>query len=93
MGRLVAAEKGKSSDEIPNEPPPFYYDVSYIFRTWLNHRKHGTYPEAGAYNDQCPFLMEDWSNMTLWHIRVEMGVMSSFSMPNNAPEWMSSMGD
>jgi hypothetical protein len=84
--RLIAAERGEpfKDDDLP-DPPPFYHDVDYVIRTWLDHKEHGSYPEAGGYNDQCEFLMQDWHTMTLYRILIENGGRKSFPLPKAAP--------
>lgn len=79
---LVASEEGKIKPDVSyDDPPKFNYPIDYVVRTWMNFYRHGIYPEAGAYNDQDPRLMDDWHTMNLYHIRIENGVSSAFEVP------------
>lgn len=81
MRGLIAVEKGESFKEELDEPPPLHHEVNYAIRTWLDHRAHGSYPNPGGYNKQDPLLMADFHTLTLYHIRVENGVVSHVQMP------------
>lgn len=93
MEHLIAAEKGESLRDRLDEPPPLKCEVNYAIRTWLDHRRHGTYPRAGGYDDQDPDLMDDWHTLTLYHIRVENGVVVHVRMPTDGPDVSEQMGD
>ncbi len=89
MQNLIAAEKGEDIKVNLDDPPKLNYEVNYVIRTWLDHRKHGTYPRLGGYDAQCPFLMEDWHTLNLYHTRVEHGVISLINMPTSGERWES----
>jgi hypothetical protein len=92
LRRLIAAEKGEESDEIPDEQPPFNHDAHYVIHTWLERRLHGIYPEPGGLLDQDAELMADWDALSLWYIRCEKGVYSAPPISENAPSWQGLMG-
>ncbi len=77
MDVLVKAEKGESAGETPGEQPTFHYPIDYVIRTWIEHKLHHIYPDAGGYNDQCKYLMEDWHTVNMYHIRVAKGELSA----------------
>lgn len=79
MQRLIRAEKGQLGDVDLDDPMTFHYPIDYVIRTWLDHRKHGSYPETGGYNDQDPLLMQDWHTMNLYHARVEHGIVQTMT--------------
>ena len=61
---MVLADLAKSKPEMPEEEHDFgfYYPADYVLDTWEKYRRHGTLPEAGAYNDQDPLLVQhDWN--------------------------------
>lgn len=87
MRNLVRVEKNEQIDVNLSDPPKLHYEVNYVIRTWLDHRKHGTYPRAGGYDDQCPFLMEDWHTMNLYHTRVEHGIVTIVRVPTTGATW------
>lgn len=87
MKRVVAADKGETIEDELGEPYKLAHEVTYVMHTWLDHRKHGGYPEAGGYNNQCPFLMADWHTMNLYHSRVEKGIFSEIAMPTSGLAW------
>lgn len=93
MRTLLLAEKGEDTQETPSEQPSFYHDVDYLVRTWLEHRLHHTYPDAGGYNDQCEWLMKDWHVLSMYYIRAEAGVFTAVQIPDNAPDYHTLMGD
>jgi hypothetical protein len=93
MRALLVAESGKESGDIPAEQPTFYHEVDYVVRTWLEHRLHHAYPDAGAYNDQCNWLMKDWHTLSMYYIRAEKGVFTALAMPTQADEWESLAGE
>lgn len=93
MRRLVAAEKGETDPYVPDEQPPFFHDIDYIVRTWLEHKIHHTYPEPGGYNEQCEWLMRDWHVVNMYNVRVEHGEFSAPPIPQNAPNWQSMVTD
>lgn len=86
MFRLVAAEKGKPITNDLSNPPPIKLPRDYVMQTWFDHRKHGTYPRAGGYDDQDPDLMSDWHVLNLYHLRAEYGIVS-IKLPTNATDW------
>jgi hypothetical protein len=92
MRRVIAAEKGEELEGDLAEPYKLFHEVTYAVHTWFDHRKHGGYPEMGGYNSQCPFLMADWSTLSLYHSRVEHGIFNSLYTPDNAPPIDSLMG-
>lgn len=50
-------------DDEPVKPRrlDFHYPLFYVTRTWLDHRKFGTYPRVGGYDAQDPLLvLHDW---------------------------------
>lgn len=94
MERLIAAEKGEPlKDDEGDSPPPLTHDANYAIRTWLDHRRHGTYPRAGGYDDQDPDLMDDWHTLTLYHIRVENGTVSYIEQAVDAPDITTLLGE
>lgn len=93
MRRLIAAEKGETDNAVPDVQPPFYHDIDYVLRTWLEHKIHHTYPEIGGYLDQCEFLMRDWHVVNMYNVRVEHGEFSAPPIPQNAPDWQGLMTD
>jgi hypothetical protein len=81
MRVLVASDKNEELKDIPGEQPRFYHEVDYVMRTWLEHRLHHLYPEAGGYNDQDEYLMRDWHTLSMYYIRVYHGEFTAFVMP------------
>lgn len=64
LERLVRIELNFDSDKAEDEIEwpefdGFYYPPDYNRDTWMQNRKHGTYPRAGAYNDQDPKWVRD----------------------------------
>lgn len=53
-------------NEEENEPefPGLHYPLEYMIDTWLDHRRHGKYPDTGSYNDQDPLWLQDMRLMT-----------------------------
>ena len=93
MERLIAAEKGEPlKDDNLDDPQPLHHEVNYVIRTWLDHRKHGTYPRPGGYDEQDPDLMEDWHTLTLICVRVENGITSYIDFPAEAPDVSEQLG-
>lgn len=86
MERLIAAEKGEPFKDALDMPSKLSHEVNYAIRTWLDHRKHGSYPKPGGYDRQCPFLMADWHTLSLYHSRVENGDYVSMTLPTDAPD-------
>lgn len=93
MERLIAAEKGEPLKDDLDEPSHLFHEVNYAIRTWLDHRKHGSYPKPGGYDRQDPFLMADWHTLNLYHSRVENGIVTVMKFPKNAPDFSTLMGD
>lgn len=93
MQRLIAAEKGEPLKDALDDPSKINHEVNYVIRTWLDHRKHGTYPRLGGYDEQDPDLMLDWHTLNLYHVRVENGVVLHLDTPNNAPDVSEQLGD
>lgn len=93
MQQLIRSEDGKTSDDVPNAPPPFHYPVWYVIDTWLERRLHRIYPNEGGYNNQDAFLMDDWRTLNLYYLRVKAGVVSILHMPHAAHDWSSLMGE
>lgn len=93
MRRMVAAEKGETENDVPDEPPPLNHDADYAIDTWLERRNHHLYPELGGYNDQDALLMEDWRALNLYHIRAHAGVYSAVELPHDARPWQDLMKD
>jgi hypothetical protein len=89
MQTLIAAEKGEEIDVNLSDPPQLHYEVNYIIKAWMNYRKHGRYPRAGSLDDQCPFLIEDFHTMNLYHTRVEHGITSTVKIPTSNEGWES----
>jgi hypothetical protein len=92
MEHLIAIEKGETIDSTLDYPFAFFHEIDYVIATWLDHRKHGTYPRAGGYDDQDSQLMADWHTMNLYHSRVERGEIIALDMPEDAPDISTMMG-
>ncbi len=92
MRAYVAAEKGEENDDIPDEPERLHFEINYVIRTWLEHKLHHTYPELGGYNDQDPWLMEDWHTLNMFYARVSKGVFSALPLSSDAGDWLDLMG-
>lgn len=95
MAQWVATEKGDEdeNDLLPELPPLETEDEQYVIRTWIEHRLHHTYPEPGGYNDQDPYLMEDWHTLNLCYARVCAGqfmVPAFFHREGDRPTWTQS---
>lgn len=93
MQRLISAEKGEAVSEVPDAPPPFHHDIDHVIHTWLERRLHRIYPEEGGLLNQDAELMSDWSSLDILYVRTEKGATSSFSVPDNAQNWQSTLGD
>lgn len=92
MKRLIASEKGEESSEIPEDLPPLKCDVHYALNTWFHHRMHHVYPESGGYNSQDESLMQDWTTISLYYIRVDKGVFSSMDITSDMPNSIDLLG-
>jgi hypothetical protein len=92
MGRLIAAEKGEDYKGDLDEPHKLLHEVNYVLRTWLDHRKHGTYPKLGGYDEQDLDLMQDWHTLNLYHVRVEHGAVISIKLSEDAPDITTQLG-
>lgn len=95
MMQWVAAEKSEEEDdsELMPELDALHHDEDYVVRTWIEHKLHHTYPEPGGYNDQDPYLMEDWHTLNLCYVRVHAGqltVPEFLARPGNLPLWTDS---
>lgn len=59
----------------------------------MEHRQRGTYPEAGAYNDQDAALMDDWHEMDMKYMeitgRLDRKEREKPDYPDQAKDWMS----
>lgn len=91
MRNVVSMEKAEESEVVPDPPSNLHYDVDYVIRTWFEHKLHHTYPEAGGYNDQDEYLMQDWHVMNVYYARVWKGefVASYMPMPTTGEDWLS----
>ena len=69
-------EKGEEDDDPLPELDPPWMDDDYVIQTWVEHKIHHTYPDSGGYNDQDPYLMEDWHTMNLCYARVMAGLFT-----------------
>lgn len=93
MDDVVRMDKGEQLEYTSSTPAKLFYDIDYVAQTWLEHKLHHLYPEAGGYNDQCPYLMKDWHTFNLYYSRVAHGDLNAPPLPTNPRPWDSLMGD
>lgn len=90
---MVLADLARSKPEMPDEETDFgfYYPADYVLDTWEKYHKHGTLPEAGAYNDQDPLLVQhDWGILNERYNRslaLHNGDQQTFTAPKASNDW------
>lgn len=60
-----------------------HYPRRYAFATWLEHEKHGTFPNGLAYDEQPVKLLQDWAMLDKRYGEIDDGLRAAGDSAEN----------